>query len=60
MEGLTSLRLPTLQPDHLLICATHDITVIVKKIVQNPAMLPTQLFFKPGERWHAAGIHLVS
>ena len=35
IESLTHLRLPTLP----LICAIHDITVAVKKIAQNPAML---------------------
>ena len=31
---------PPLSPTaHPLICATHDITVVVKKVAQNPAVL---------------------
>ena len=41
MEGLTCLRLPTrpLHPPHTLKRAIHDITVTVKKVAQNPAVL---------------------
>ena len=46
MEGVTSLWLPILttyptllSPDHPLIHATFDITVAVKKVAQNPAVL---------------------
>ena len=41
MEGLTRLRLPTrpLHPPHPLICAIRYITVVVKKVAQNPAVL---------------------
>ena len=46
MVALTHLWLPThprnpppLPPTHLLICAICDITVTVKKVAQNPAML---------------------
>ena len=40
MEVLTCLWLST-RPHHLppLICAIHDITVAVKKVAQNPAVL---------------------
>ena len=41
MEGLTRLWLPTLphHPPHLLIHSIRDITVTVKKVTQNPAVL---------------------
>ena len=46
MKGLTLLWLPTLPnptpshlPTHPLQYAIHDITVIVKKVAQNPAVL---------------------
>ena len=47
MEGLTYLQLPTLlhrpphpfSPSHPFICAIRDITVAVKKVAQNPAVL---------------------
>ena len=48
IESLTHLRLPTLPyhplhlsclPAHLLLHATCDITVPVKKVAQNPAVL---------------------
>ena len=49
MEGLTHLQLPTLShhpphplpPSHSLMRAICDITVAVKKIAQNPAVLAT-------------------
>ena len=30
---------PPLPPAHPLICATHDITVVEKRVAQNPAVL---------------------
>ena len=42
MEGVTRLRLPTHpqhSPVHPLIHAILDITVTVKKVAQNPAVL---------------------
>ena len=43
MDGVTRLRLPThptpLPPAHPLIHAIRDITVVVKKVAQNPAVL---------------------
>ena len=44
MAGVTHLRLPThprhpLPPAHPLIHAIPDITVTVKKVAQNPAVL---------------------
>ena len=38
MAGVTRLRLPT-HPRHPLIHAIPDITVTVKKVAQNPAVL---------------------
>ena len=38
LDGLTRLRLPT-RPAHPLIHAIRDITVVVKKVAQNPAVL---------------------
>ena len=38
MAGVTRLRLPT-HPLHPLIHAVRDITVTVKKVAQNPAVL---------------------
>ena len=40
-EGVTYLRLPALphHPPHPIICATHDIIVVVKMVAQNPAVL---------------------
>ena len=35
LKGVTRLRLPT----HPLICAIRDITVVVKKVAQNPTVL---------------------
>ena len=40
LDGVTRLRLPTpLPPAHPLIHAIRDITVVVKKVAQNPAVL---------------------
>ena len=42
LKGITRLRLPThlpLHPPHPLICTICDITVVVKKVAQNPAVL---------------------
>ena len=40
MEGVTHLRLPTHPPPtHPFIHAIPDITVTVKKVAQNPAVL---------------------
>ena len=38
MEGVSRLRLPT-HPAHPIIHAIPDITVAVKKVAQNPAVL---------------------
>ena len=51
LEGVTCLRLPTfphhpphpLPPAHPLIFAISDITVVVKKVAQNSAVLASQL-----------------
>ena len=40
MEGIPYLKLPTTHPTHPpLLCAVHDITVVVKEVAQNPAVL---------------------
>ena len=53
LEGITQLRLPTcpfhlshpLSPAHPLIHAIHDITVVVKKVAQNPAVLASYYMY---------------
>ena len=37
MEGITHLRLPT--PTPFYVCTIREITVAVKKVAQNPAVL---------------------
>ena len=39
LEGTTHLWLPTCPTTHPLISAIRDITVVVKKVAQNPAVL---------------------
>ena len=42
MVALTHLQLPT-HPRYPLICAICDITVTVKKVAQNPAVLASYI-----------------
>ena len=39
MERIIRLQLPTLPHHPPLTCDTHDITVAVKEVAQNPAVL---------------------